>query len=79
MEKRGWRAIIYDAPWVKFVLDDGESGVVISEDGKSCETLNDDISSIRVVKDPDAKEKGTGGHILFRQKGSDLFDIVCLK
>lgn len=78
MEKRGWRAIIYDAPWAMF--KPGQSGVVISEDGKSCETLNDDISSIIVVEDPDEKpiSKADKGHILFRQKGSDLFDIVCL-
>jgi hypothetical protein len=78
MKKRaGWRAIIYDAPWAFFKK--GQSGVIVSEDGKSCETIDDDKSSIKIIayKNETLSPKGTG-HVLFRQKGSDLFDIVCL-
>ena len=77
MERHGWRAIIYDAPWARFQT--GQTGVIVSEDGRSCETVDDDKSSIIVVADPNTTFEDRGnGHILFRQKGSDLFDIVCL-
>jgi hypothetical protein len=77
MERHGWRAIIYDAPWARF--KSGQDGVYISEDGRSCETVNDDISSIIVEAIPNTTDEvRDNGHILFRQKGSDLFDIVCL-
>jgi len=77
METQGWRAIIYDAPWAFF--KSGQTGVYVSEDGKACETMNDDKSNIIVFADPNMGFTGReNGHILFRQKGSDLFDIVCL-
>lgn len=78
MKKRtGWRAIIYDAPWAYFKK--GQDGVIVSEDGKSCETVDDDKSNIKIIayRNKTFYPKGTG-HVLFRQKGSDLFDIVCL-
>jgi hypothetical protein len=76
-QRHGWRAIIYDAPWAKFQT--GQTGVIVSEDRRSCETTNDDKSSIIVVAEPNtSSEYRNNGHILFRQKGSDLFDIVCL-
>lgn len=77
MERQGWRAIIYDAPWARFAS--GQSGVIISDDGKTCETVNDDVSSIIVEADKNTSfNERDNGHILFRQKGSDLFDVVCL-
>ncbi len=77
MERQGWRAIIYDAPWARFVS--GQPGVIVSDDGKACETVDDDISSIIVEADKNTSfDERDNGHILFRQKGSDLFDIVCL-
>ena len=77
MERHGWRAIIYDAPWARF--KSGQTGVIVSEDGLSCETTDDDKSSIIVEAIPNTTFEDKGiGHILFRQKGSDLFDIVCL-
>lgn len=78
MERHGWRAIIYDADWAKF--KSGQTGVIISEDGRTCETIDDDKSSIVVIATKN--ESGaprSNGHILFRQKGTDLFDIVCLR
>jgi len=78
MERHGWRAIIYDAPWARFRPD--QDGIVISEDGRSCETTSDDKSTIIIEADPNiSMNERTNGHVLFRQKGSDLFDIVCLK
>jgi hypothetical protein len=76
-KRKGWRAIIYDAPWAYFKK--GQSGVIVSEDGKSCETVDDDKSNIKIIayKNDTYYPKGIG-HVLFRQKGSDLFDIVCL-
>lgn len=77
MERHGWRAIIYDALWARFQT--GQTGVIVSDDGRSCETIDDDKSSIIIVADPNlALEERDNGHVLFRQKGSDLFDIVCL-
>jgi hypothetical protein len=77
-KRKGWRAIIYDAPWAYFKK--GQSGVIVSEDGKSCETVDDDKSNIKIIayKNDTYYPKGIG-HVLFRQKGSDLFDIVCLR
>lgn len=77
-ERTGWRAIIYDAPWAYFKK--GQSGVIVSEDGKSCETVDDDKSNIKIIayKNETFYPKGIG-HVFFRQKGSDLFDIVCLR
>lgn len=77
MERNGWRAIIYDANWARFKT--GQTGVIVSEDRRSCETIDDDKSNIIIVADPNlALEERDNGHVLFRQKGSDLFDIVCL-
>lgn len=77
MERTGWRAIIYDAPWARF--KDGQEGVFVSEDGRTCETIDDDRSNIVVEADENSNpSEPRTGHILFRQKGSDLFDIVCL-
>jgi hypothetical protein len=76
-QRHGWRAIIYDAPWARF--KPGQIGVIISEDGRSCETSNDDKSSIVIEVDPNyTTSDRSNGHVLFRQKGSDLYDIVCL-
>ena len=75
--KNGWRAIIYDAPWAYFKHD--QEGVIITSDGKACETTDDEKDNIIVIADPYIGfDKRENGHILFRQKGSDLFDIVCL-
>lgn len=76
--KNGWRAIIYDAPWATFKA--GQTGVTITSDGRACETTDDTKDSIIVVADANLyiDQKDTG-HILFKQKGTDLFDIVCLK
>ena len=76
MKKHGWRAIIYDAPWA--IFEPNQTGIIISEDGKSCETADDSISSVKIIIDPESESSGGDGHILFRQKGSDLFDIVCI-
>ena len=77
MGKYGWKAIIYDAEWA--VFKKGQNGVFVSEDGKVCETIDDDKSNIIVEADPNVSfALRTNGHILFRQKGTDLFDIVCL-
>ncbi len=78
MEKKtGWRAIIYDAPWAYFKK--GQDGVIVSEDGKSCETVDDDKSNIIIMADENVEFVArSNGHVLLRQKGSDLFDIVCL-
>ena len=77
MERQGWKAIIYDAPWARFKT--GQTGVIVSEDRRSCETTYDDKSSIIVEADSNISfENRENGHILFKQKGSDLFDIVCL-
>lgn len=76
MERTGWRAIIYDAPWARF--DSGQTGVIVSEDGRTCETVDDDKSNIKVIADETQSTSKKSGHILFRQKGSNLFDIVCL-
>ena len=76
-QRHGWRAIIYDAPWARFVP--GQVGVIISEDGRSCETSNDDKSSIKIEADPNIGfSDRANGHVLFTQKGSNLYDIVCL-
>lgn len=75
--KKGWRGYIYDAPWARFAS--GQSGVIISDDGRECETWDNNISSIQIYADPNTTFEDRGnGHILFRQKGSDLYDIVCL-
>ncbi len=75
--KNGWRAIIYDAPWAYFKSD--QEGVIITSDGKACETTDDEKDSIIVIADPYIGfDKRENGHILFKQKGSELFDIVCL-
>lgn len=76
MEEKGWRGLIYDAPWAKF--KSGQTGVIISDDRKECETLSDDIHSIKLDFDPNTTFSTREGHILFRQKGSDLFDVVCI-
>lgn len=76
MEEKGWRGLIYDAPWAYFAS--GQNGVTTSDDRKECETLNDDITSIKIDFDPNVTFETREGHILFRQKGSDLFDIVCI-
>ena len=44
--KNGWRAIIYDAPWAYF--KPGQEGVMITSDGKACETIDDEKDSIIV-------------------------------
>ena len=78
MERTGWRAIIYDAPWARFAS--GQTGVIVSEDGRTCETVDDDKSNIKVIADENTQGVDRkNGHILFRQKGSNLFDIVCLR
>lgn len=76
--KNGWKAIIYDAPWAYF--KENQDGILISPDRKACETIDDNKDFVVIVADVNAtfKERDNG-HILFRQKGSDLFDIVCLK
>ena len=76
MEEKGWRGLIYDAPWAYFAS--GQNGVTTSDDRKECETLNDDITSIKIDYEPNITFNAREGHILFRQKGSDLFDIVCI-
>lgn len=74
---KGWIAIIYDAPWARF--KDGQPGVIVSDDGKTCETVDDDKSNIVVVADVNADfSPRKNGHILFKQKGTDLYDVVCL-
>ena len=75
--KSGWRAIIYDAPWARFKPN--QKGVIISSDGRSCETTDDSKDCIIIVVDAHiGLEDRDNGHVLFKQKGSDLFDIVCL-
>ena len=77
--KTGWRGIIYDGDWAKF--KQGQTGVIVSEDGKTCETSDNDKSRIVIVaeENPSYEEGGERfGHVLFRQKGSDLYDIVCI-
>jgi len=77
VRNKGWRGYIYDAPWARFAS--GQSGVIISDDGRECETWDNNISSIQIYADPNTTfEDRNNGHILFRQKGSDLYDIVCL-
>ena len=74
---KGWIAIIYDAPWARF--KDGQPGVIVSDDGKTCETVDDDKSNIVVVADVNENfAPRKNGHILFKQKGTDLYDVVCL-
>jgi hypothetical protein len=74
---KGWRAIIYDAPWAFFKKN--QPGVIVSEDGKSCETVDDDKSNIIIIAYKNTEQvKRTRGHVFFRQKGTELFDIVCL-
>jgi len=74
----GWRALIYDAEWARFKR--GQEGVIVSEDGRMCETIGDNRDNILIEADPNFKfTPRTSGHILFTQKGTDLFDIVCLK
>ena len=49
------------------------------DDGKTCETVDDDKSSIVVVADVNENfAPRKNGHILFKQKGTDLYDVVCL-
>lgn len=75
--KNGWRAIIYDAPWAHFKPN--QEGVIITSDGRACETTDDSKDSIIIVADANLLfTERDNGHVLFRQKGSDLFDIVCL-
>ena len=74
---KGWIAVIYDAPWARF--KEGQEGVIVSDDGKTCETVDDDKSKIVVVADVNANfAPRKNGHILFKQKGTDLYDVVCL-
>jgi hypothetical protein len=77
--KTGWRGIIYDGDWARF--KQGQKGIIVSEDGKTCETSDNDKSRIVIIaeKNPSYKKGGERfGHVLFRQKGSDLYDIVCI-
>ena len=74
----GWRALIYDAEWARFKK--GQEGVIVSEDGRMCETIGDNRDNILIEADPNFKfAPRSSGHILFIQKGTDLFDIVCLE
>lgn len=74
MEKRGWRAIIYDCEWAFF--KENQSGLTISNDGKECETWDDNIDLVDVILEKNESYDDKGGHILFSQKGSDLHKIV---
>lgn len=74
---RGWKAIIYNAPWARFAQ--GQSGVIISQDGKTCETTDDSKNSIIVTSDENTSyEPRENGYILFTQNDTGLYDIVCL-
>lgn len=78
MANNGWRALIYDAEWARFKR--GQEGVIVSEDGRMCETLDDNRDNIEIEADPNLLFlPRTSGHILFKQKGTDLFDIVCIE
>jgi len=76
-ERLGWNAIIYDAPWAYF--DKNQPGVTVSQDGKSCETLDDNRQYIKIIADENIYFSPRNGHAIFRQKGTDLYDVVCLK
>ena len=78
MNNNGWRALIYDATWARFKT--GQTGVFVSEDGRMCETIDDNRDNVLIEADPNLGfTERTSGHILFKQKGTDLFDIVCLE
>lgn len=73
----GWKAIIYDAPWAYF--KDGQPGVIVTEDGKTCETTNDDLSSIIIVADENTLFEERTGKVKFIQNesGKDIdIDLV---
>jgi len=65
----GWKAIIYDATWAYF--KDGQPGVIVTQDKKTCETTNDDISSIKIVADENPFFVKRTGRVKFIQNDSE--------
>lgn len=72
--RNGWKAIIYDAPWASFKR--GQLGVIISDDGKTCDTIDDDKSRIIIVAEENPYFVERTGYALFKQKDSGLNDKV---
>ena len=76
-KNKGWRGYIYDVDWVTF--SPNQPGIIISKDGRECETWDDDISRISFIADKnDGWQDRIGGHAMFRQKGTNKTEVVTL-
>ena len=76
-KNKGWRGYIYDVDWVTF--SPNQPGIIISKDGRECETWDDDISRISFIADKnDGWQDRIGGHAMFRQKGTNKTEVITL-